>query len=120
MAENPETLDEALERISELEAKLEEQGDANADVLDQQWPVEVELSKPIKLGSKSWEAMTIREPVMGDLTGLPVNPQQWTFDHMIAAGARIAGIPGAAVRKLAPKDAALLNGIVRRFFLQSL
>lgn len=114
-----ETLEDALERIGQLEAELSELQTASDPG---QWPKTIKLDPPVPWGKNrpAVESIEIRQPTMGDLRGIPLIPTEWSFDHVISVAVKLTKQPSAFLQKLPAEQARILTRTVRVFFMKCL
>lgn len=81
-------------------------------------PKKIKLSKPIEHGNEEITELCInREPVAGDLRGIPV--RDMTYDHLYEITSRLTGVPSPAIRKLSLKDFVEISAMVTSFLYDS-
>ena len=121
-----ETLDEALEHIEMLNKQIAELDTTQSPVT---WPLVIQLDPPISIGTKGEPVseLRVREPRLGDLWGIPLVGQQWTFTHILTVGQKITTVGDSGkcitmnmLKKLPPRQGSLITTTVRGFFIECL
>lgn len=120
-----ETLEEAFDHIDVLNERLADLEKATPVT----WPLIIHLDPPISLGTKGEPVseIQVRQPTLGDLWGVPVNPDLWTFTHILTVGQKITKVGDGQkcisinmLKKLPPEQGSLITTAVRVFFLKCL
>lgn len=121
-----ETLDDALEHIEHLGQRLAELEKPHNPAT---WPLIIQLDPPISVGKKGEPVseIRVRQPTLGDLWGIPVNPDLWTFTHILKVAQKITKVGDgqkciemSMLKKLPPEQGSLITTAVRVFFLTCL
>ena len=72
----------------------------------------VNLSKPISFGTESITKLELREPVAGDLRGMPLN---MGMDEMLALAGKLSAQPDSVINQLSIPDMAKVMEVVGDF-----
>lgn len=121
-----ETLEEALEHIEHISERLAELETAHNPGT---WPLIIQLDPHISLGTKGEPVseLRVRQPTLGDLSGIPVNPDLWTFSHILNVGQKITKVGDGQkcismnmLKKLPSEQGSIITTAVRVFFLKCL
>jgi len=75
-------------------------------------PRVLKLSQPVELGSETITELRVKAPTANELWNLPADIRTATLGQLVDIGARCAGIPEAAARRLQGCDAIELAAIV--------
>lgn len=74
----------------------------------------IKLSKPVELGSETFEFIEIREPILGDLQGLNLDSLS-EANSLITLISRISNLPLPAVKKLSFSDLQPISTAISAF-----
>jgi hypothetical protein len=74
--------------------------------------VTITLAKPINFGSETISKLDIREPVAGDMRGLPL---QMGFDEMLTLAGKLTAQPDSVINQLSMPDVTKVMEVVGDF-----